>query len=94
MRQELIDDLVPLIEKHVTAAFESGFNAGLAAGAMPWQNLSSAPLDGTSILLSVGVSRSIGYFNIRRKAWVQAGTGKELLPLLWCHIPALPKQSS
>lgn len=85
----LVDELAPLIEKHVTQAFNEGYSAGKADSAYPWRHIDSAPTDGMTLLLGVGTSRFLGFWHAGRKAWVQQGTGRAVMPLFWMHIPTI-----
>ena len=61
-----------------------------AAESAAWVPIGDAPKDGSSVILGVGASRSVGYWSDRRQCWVQNGTGKALLPSLYMDLPLLP----
>lgn len=61
-----------------------------SAGAQ-WQDISTAPKDGTLVLAhSRGDGMGLGYFDTRFGYWISSDDGVRLRPEVWCAVPPLP----
>lgn len=83
----LHDELIPLIEKYTTIAFNEGYTAGKADNVFPWRNIDAAPRDGRTLLLGVGAMQVTGFWHAGRKNWVAHGSGRAVMPSVFMQLP-------
>lgn len=88
----LQDELIPLIEKYTTIAFNEGYSAGKADNAFPWRHIDSAPKDGRTLLLEVGVMQVTGFWHAGRQEWVTHGSKRAVMPAVWMQLPPSSRQ--
>lgn len=83
-------EIIRIVEEYASLAGTAGFEAGVQAASQPWQNIASAPKDGTTVILATGATRCTGYWSPTRSSWMQHGTGRMLMPTLWMVLPPIP----